>query len=204
MVALNSASARPAPVTFAVQSNGHRSRLTYQQLFAAGHRLWLARRYAGAAKVFERLAGVSDRGPRAHILLAHCQAMLGDYSGCSSTLSQALSTAQYGNAAADLHDIFVMWKCAFYQDVKQEFEKFVAARPELPTPCLIFAEFLMYVGDYQHPADLLRQAIERDRPDGAIAMIAKSELPVVLERSSRNAASMPANMNRVSRKNQGT
>lgn len=168
--------AAPVAASFSVQRGSRRVRLTYQQLFAAGYKRWLISRYEEAVGIFEPLRTVSDRGPRAHILLAHCRAMLGDYSRCSSTLAEGLSAESYGNAAADLHDIFVLWKCALYQDVKQGLERFVAEYPELPTPCLILGEFLMQAGNRHKPPLLLKQAIERDRPDGAIAAIARMRL----------------------------
>lgn len=172
---------QPAPVSFAVQRGDRRIRLTYQQVFVAAHKLWLAERYSEAADVFKQLSVVLDRGPRAHILLAHCKVMIGDYAGCSSTLAEALEAPQFGNAAAELHSAFVMWKCTLYVDVKAELENVIAEHPELPTPCLLLAELLMQSGNRKHPPRLLKQAIARDRPDGAIASIARSELPFAIE-----------------------
>lgn len=201
MARINTCTTRPAPVTFTVQRGGRRVRLTYQQIFAAGHKLWLAKKYEEAAKVFDHVCGIMDRGPRAHILLAHCKAMLGDFAGCSSTLSDALHSAQYRDAAAKLHDVFVMWKLQFYLDVKQGLEKVIADHPELPTPCLILADMLMNGGNCQQPPYLLQQAIERDRPDGAIAAIARSELPAALEKASTQPGRPSARTKRIVGKN---
>lgn len=180
--------ARPVAVSFTVQRGDSQIKLTYQQLFAAGHKLWLAAKYEEAVKIFEHLTTVLDRGPRAHILLAHCRAMLGDYSRCSSTLAAGLSTETYGNAASDLHDIFVLWKCALYQDVKEGLERVVVEHPDLPTPCLMLGDFLMHAGNRQKPPLLLQQAIERDRPDGAIAAIARRRLSDAIESVSAERA----------------
>jgi hypothetical protein len=168
-------------VKFDIQRRGDRVRLSYQQVFAVGHKLWLSGRYPEAATVFQQLAAISDRGPRAHILLAHCKAMAGDYSGCSRTLAEGLDSDVYGNAASDLHSAFVMWKCTLYVDVKEELAHVISEHVELPTPCLLLADLLMTSGNRQHPPRLLKQAIQRDRPDGAIAAIARRELPLALK-----------------------
>ncbi len=195
------AKTQPAPVMFAVKQGDHRVQLTYQQVFTAAHKLWLTKRYYEAAEVLKHLTTVGDRGPRAHILLAHCKAMSSDYSGCSSTLAEALEGDQYGNAAAELHSAFVMWKCTLYVDVKIELEKVIAEHPELPTPCLLLADLLLQSGNRQHPPRLLKQAIERDRPDGAIALIARKELPFALELAGKPLASPGASTNQPVRKN---
>lgn len=190
MAADNKLKSQPAPAQFIVRRNGERVQLSYQQMFAIGHRLWLAQDHAKAARVFEILSEITDRGPRAHIILAHCRAMLGDYASCLATLSQALPEGRFGNAASQLHNVFVLWKCTYYVDVRQELEIVVSEHPELPTLCLMLAEFLMRNGNQQKPPTLLRQAIERDRPDGAISLIAQQILPIALGQSpKRNLSS---------------
>ena len=179
---------QPAPASFVIERQGHRSQFTYQQVFAIGHQLWLGRKYAQAERVFKTLSGQSDRGPRAHILLARCQAMQGNLAECCGTLSRAMPPARYGTAASDLHDTFVMWKLQLYQEVKSGLETIIAEHPELPTPCLILGDFLMQVGNSVQPPQLLQQAIDRDRPNGAIARIARKELPAALERAAAQAA----------------
>jgi thioredoxin-like negative regulator of GroEL len=172
---------QPAPTTFWVQRADGRVQLTYQQVFAAGHKLWLNGKYPEATEVFRQLVAVRDRGPRAHILLAHCKAMTGDYSGCSRILAEALESDHYGNAASDLHIAFVMWKCTLFVDAKDELQKVVTAQTDLPTPCLLLADLLMTSGNCEKPPRLLKQAISRDRPDGAIATIARRELTIALK-----------------------
>lgn len=199
MVRLNSPST-PAPVTFDVQRNGDRIQLSYQQVFAVGHKLWLTGRYPEAATVFQQLAAIGDRGPRAHILLAHCKAMAGDYSGCSRTLAEGLDSDIYGNAASDLHSAFVMWKCTLYVDVKAELARVISEHVELPTPCLLLADLLMTSGNRQLPPRLLKQAIQRDRPDGAIAAIARRKLPIALQLLAERTTSPATSSNPPSRK----
>lgn len=166
----------PTNVCFEVRHAGHSTKLSYQQLFAEGYVHWLAKRYAEALKVFEALTTITDRGPRAHIMLSHCKAMLGDYAGCSATLSEVLSSDSFNDAATDLHNVFVMWKCGFFLDVKSGLEKVVSEQEELPTPCLILADLTMQSGGASKCSQLLQLAIERDRTDGAIAKIARRKL----------------------------
>ena len=162
--------------TLTVHHNGRVEQMTYQEVFAEGHRLWLTHNYPQARTVFSHLAGITNRGPKAHILWAHCCAMMEDYSECSRVLAEGLPSSQYGNAAIDLHDTFVMWKCGMWLDVKKGLEKIVAEHQELPTPCLILGEFLMQVGNTIRPPELLEQARDRDTPNGAVAMIACEKL----------------------------
>lgn len=174
--------------TLTVKHNGHVEQMTYQEVFAEGHRLWLAHNYLQARTVFSHLAGITNRGPKAHILWAHCCAMMEDYSECSRVLAEGLPSSQYGNAAIDLHDTFVMWKCGMWLDVKKGLEKIVAEHQELPTPCLILGEFLMQVGNTIRPPELLEQARDRDIPNGAVAMIASEKLVEAQKLASEKAA----------------
>ncbi len=48
---------------FPVRRNGRMEWLSYEQLFAAGHRLWLKGQYSTASSVFEELAAAKDHGP---------------------------------------------------------------------------------------------------------------------------------------------
>ena len=178
---MNPTDTQAAPVTYTIQRDGRPVRVTFQQVFSAAHRLWLQERYPEAAEILKILTEAKNQGPLAHILLAHCKAMAGDYAGCNGTLAEALDSEQFGNAASDLHNAFVMWKCTLYVDVKEELAKVIAEHPELPTPCLLLADLLMQSGNRKHPPRLLKQAIERDRPDGAIAFVARRELPFALE-----------------------
>ena len=176
----------PAAVRFEVRHGGRSVRCTYQQVFASGYDFWVAKKYFEAAKVFESLSIITDRGPRAHIMLSHCKAMLGDYGGCSQILSRVLPQNDFDKLATELHNAFVMWKCAFYLDAKLELENVVANQIELPTPCLLLADLLAEAGNNDKSNRLLKLAIQRDRPDGAVAAIARNKLTA--EKSRKNAS----------------
>ena len=176
MVRITAGNGEPKPVEFEVRHAGRSVRRTYQQVFESGYELWQAKNYAEALKVFESLIVVTDRGPRAHIMLSHCKAMLGDYGGCSSTLTKVLSDESSDKTAMALHDAFVMWKCSFYLDAKKELENIISKHSELPTPCLMLADLLSEAGNDSKSICLLKMAIQRDRPKGAIATIACKKL----------------------------
>lgn len=97
------------------------------------------------------LCAIPDRGPRSHILYAHCSAMLEDYATCSRVLHEGLPSETYGRASIDLHDAFVMWRCGLPMEVRKGLEKVVQEQTQLPTPCLILSAFLEEMGNALGP-----------------------------------------------------
>jgi hypothetical protein len=184
MIARASNQSQPAPISFSIRQGSEIVQLTYEQLFAAGYKLWLARKYEHAATIFERLTAASDRGPRAHIFLAHCRAMLEDYGGCCAALNEALGEERYGMAATDLHDAFVYWRVGLWSDVKQTLGKIVSDHPDLPTPCLLLASLASRSGNRRLVARYLQMAVKRDRSGGAIGQVARSLLAKLIADSS--------------------
>ncbi len=161
---------------FPVYQNGKKQELTYAQLFSVGHRKWHRRKFQIAKAIFEQLATVEDRGPRADIFLAHCNAMLGDFGQCSSILHRALPQELYGNAAGRLHDTFVFWNVGLFVDVKNSMKALAREYKELPSLNLILAQLLHATGARRLSARYLRHAMEHDRKNGAIALSAGSQL----------------------------
>ena len=166
----------PVPV-ITVTLDGKRTRVTYPKLFAVAFGLWLKHKYQEAREIFKFLCTIPDRGPRSHILFAHCCAMLEDYSTCSRVLHEGLPSETYGRASIDLHDAFVMWRCGLPMEVRKGLEKVVQEQVQLPTPCLILSTFLEEMGNALRPPVFLKQAIDRDFPGGAIGSIARCRLP---------------------------
>src|SRR5262249_52427348 len=93
----------------------------------------------------------------------------------------ALPDETYGNAASQLHEGFVLWSCTVYPEVKRLLSVVAAEQQTLPVPCLLLADLLMSVGNEKRALQFLRDAIRRDRPDGAIARIARHEAQQVLK-----------------------
>lgn len=161
---------------FRVRRNGKNVTLTFAQLFAAGHRVWLKGDYRTAKKIFQELADVSEGIPRAHIFLAHCLVMEDDYSGCSSVLHRALPRDEYGNAASRLHDTFVLWRVGLYIDAKDGLKTLAMDFSELPTFSLMLADLLYQAGSESLSEKFLRRAIQLDENDGGVSLSAQSML----------------------------
>lgn len=162
--------------TFTVRHNGRKIKLTYPQLFAAAHRVWLKGDYKTAKGIFSELQSDHDRGPRASIFLAHCLVMEGDYAGCSSVLHRALPKEEFGDAASRLHDTFVLWKVGLYVDVKQGLKSLALDFANLPTLSLMLADLLHSTGSESLCEKFLRRAIHYDRAEGGVALSANSML----------------------------
>ena len=163
--------------------NGKIVQLTFEHAFSVGHYLWSKGRFEQAAQVFEVLSAVTGRGPKASIFLAHCRVMLSDYAGCSGVLHRVLADDQFATTASTLHEAFVMWKCGFYAEARDGLRTVVEEQTDLPSVPLILAELLGKVGNWTRPLHLLNLALRRDRPNGAVAQIAKRILPDVKRRA---------------------
>lgn len=167
--------------TFTVCRNGRKVTLTFPQLFATGHRVWLKGDYKTAKAIFRELSSVNDRGPRACMFLAHCHVMEGDYAGCSSVLHRALPKNEFGDAASRLHDTFVLWKVGLFVDVKEALKSLARDYANLPTFSLMLADLLHSTGSESLSEKFLRRAIHNDRPDGGVALSAKSTLQSITQ-----------------------
>ena len=186
----------PVPV-ISITQNGKRMRTTYPKLFAVAFGLWLSHKHSEAREIFKFLCTSPDRGPRSHILYAHCSAMLEDYATCSLVLHEGLPSETYGRASIDLHDAFVMWRCGLPMEVRKGLEKVVQEQTQLPTPCLILSAFLEEMGNALRPPVFLKQAIDRDFPGGAVGSIARCRLPAA--RKAAQAARMNVSQRRQTR-----
>lgn len=164
---------------FTVVRNGQRVKLTFAQLFAAGHRVWIKGDYQTAKQIFQQLADVSNKIPRAHIFLAHCLVMEGDYAGCSSVLHRALPKEEYANAASRLHDTFVLWKVGLFVDAKEGLKSLAMDFAELPTFSLMVADLLYQSGSQSLSEKFLRRAIQLDRAGGGVSLSANSMLQAI-------------------------
>lgn len=175
MIANNSLHPTPCPKTYRVLRNGRELTFSYQQLFDAGYRYLLAEDYSESSRIFELLTHVSDRGPRAHILLAFCQAQLRAYTACSQTLNKAFDSDRTG-LETKLHGAFVFWACGLLIDARIELEAVIQENPQLPTLSLLLADLLARAGNQKQPPRLWRSAVQNDRRDGAVGLIARREL----------------------------
>ena len=160
------------PANFTIKIAGGERSFSYESLFIQGHQLWRKRDFTKAFKVFDLLSSVIDRGPRASIFKAHCAAMEQKFTDCSAILWQSLPKEDYAKAASSLHDIFVLWRFKYYNDVRKELEQFVLEIPDLPTPALLLGDLFSLAGQHDNAMKYFQLAQERDREQGSIALIA--------------------------------
>ena len=113
------------------------------------------------------------------------------FSDCSRTLCVAFPSEECGRIASELHDIFVMWKCTFFKDVRHDLEEFVGSHPEYPSASLLLADFFMLAGRYELSIRYLEQAMASDRVGGAVRMVAGSQRDLLLKRLAKKTS--PAN-----------
>lgn len=162
--------------TFKVCRNGRKVELTFSELFAAGHRIWLRGDYLTAKEIFKLLQSENEQGPRVGIFLAHCMVMEGDFGGCSSVLHRDLPEIDFRDAASRLHDTFVFWKTGLFVDVKESLKSLAEEFSNLPSLSLMLADLLHTTGSDLQSMRFLRRAIRYDRPAGGVAMSAKAVL----------------------------
>lgn len=175
MVAPNLSFSAPKPVTYRVNVGGRQLTMSYQEMFRAGYRLLLAEDFSEAIRVFNLLSSAVDRGPRARILLAFCQAQVRDYTACSQTLNEAFES-ESTDLEARLHEAFVYWACGLHKDAREELERIIEEHPDLPTISLLLGDLLARAGNRKAPPRFWKMAAQNDRQDGAVGLIARREL----------------------------
>lgn len=165
----------PARATFHFRIGGKLFDMSYQQAFAYGHRLVLRSQFDVAAKIFEKLTEVTDRGPRAGIMLAICLAGLGDYKSSHAVLERAFLDEE-SVLAAELQDIMVMARMGFKRDALKDLVALVNSHKELPTLCLWLGDMLEAKQQLDQAIQCWKLAVKRDRPGGAVALSADKQL----------------------------
>ena len=143
---------------------------TYQQAFVLGHDLLRQRKYESAASVFQQLSHVTDRGPRAHIMLAICKSGLSQFSEAFAVLKRA--PGLFESLAAAIYDVIVQSRMGFKEDALHDLMALVNEHKHLPTLCLWLGDMLEAS---QRPEKALQSwglAIKRDRSGGAVRLAA--------------------------------
>lgn len=165
----------PEPLTFHFRIGGKPYAMSYPQAFAYGHRLLKVRQVEVAAAIFEKLAHVTDRGPRANIMFAICLAGLGNYKESRDALDRAFA-GEESVLAAQLQDIVVMARMGFKREAMKDLTGLVNTHKELPTLCLWLGDMLEAKQQLDQAFQCWQLAIKRDRPDGAVALAATKQL----------------------------
>lgn len=165
---------QPTPTFTLVIGNQSRN-YTYQQAFAIGHSLVKANKFDVAAAVFEKLATVTDRGPRAHILLSICRAGLSDYKQSRDVLDRVFQ-GELAMLAPALHEVIVEARMGFKNEALRDLLELVNKHKELPTLCLWLGDLFEKNGQPAKAVQCWQLAIKRDRPGGAVALAAYQQL----------------------------
>jgi tetratricopeptide (TPR) repeat protein len=164
-----------APAEIELTINGQPHWLSYEHAFALGCTLLDKGQSEQASKVFERLETFTDRGPRAFIMQAFCEAAAGHYDRCSAALCQAFPEDVL-EVAETLHSVFVFYHVASRKEAIRELIELVNKHHELPTLCLLLGDMLAAADNAPLARKCWKQAVRRDRAEGAVAAVAKKRL----------------------------
>ena len=149
--------------------------LDFPHAFALGDMLLQAGQLEAARSVFEALSAVNDRGPRARIMLARCQAGLSNFTGCSATL-QAAFEGEKEPIAENLHSAFVFIALGLRDDAIQGLGTLAMRFENYPTICLLLGDLFAKQGDRKKARDCWNLAIRRDQLRGGVALSASRRL----------------------------
>jgi hypothetical protein len=165
----------PAPVEISIGVGDKTRRLSYEQAFMLGFSLFESGRVVDAAKVFERLEEFTDRGPRAFIMQAFCEAAASHYEDCSTPLIAVFKGERLDIASA-LHNAFISYHVGIRKDAINSMIDLVNQHRDLPTLCLLLGNMFMGAKELQNARKCWSLAVQRDRPGGAVARVAMSYL----------------------------
>lgn len=165
----------PAPATIELRIGGELRQLAYEQAFVAACSLLDHGQVDAASTIFERLEAFRDRGPRAFIMHAFCESAAKHYDNCKAVLDEAFKDGPEG-VANRLQDAFVSYHVGIKAEGRQAMAELVDEQQHLPTLCLIMGNILQSSGDLTLARRCWNLAIERDRPQGAVAAAANDKL----------------------------
>jgi hypothetical protein len=173
----------PSPAEIHVVLGGKKHRVAYEQAFVLGCSLVEKGQASQAAKLFERLEEFKDRGPRAFIMQAFCEAAALHFEECTKPLAQAFDGEKQEVASA-LHTAFVSYHVGIRQDALNAMVELVNKHRDLPTLCLLLGNMLATAKKIPMAKECWSLAVQRDRPGGAVAQVATQHLRVLKEGTS--------------------
>ena len=165
----------PAPVTIPIRWAGKNRNVSYEQAFVLACTLLERSDFESAARLFERLEKYSDRGPRASIMHAFCEAAALHFDSCSKPLTSAFDTTK-DSIAGELHNAFVSFHVGIRQDALSAMAQLVNKYREFPTLCLLLGDMFHAGGETAMARKCWLMAIKRDRPNGGVALVAERKL----------------------------
>ena len=161
--------------TFSFTINGKSLVLDYAHAFALGDQLLQSGHVTTARAIFESLGKTPNRGPRAQIMLALCQARLKEFAACSTTLAAAFEDDK-DSISENLHSALVFQKLGFRSDAIDTLGKLVNRFAGLPTVCLLLGDLFAVQGDWDKASDCWKMALKRDYLRGGVALAASRRL----------------------------
>jgi lipopolysaccharide biosynthesis regulator YciM len=161
----------PAPAKLEVQFDGKVHTVSYEQAFAIAFTLIDQKQFDEAARIFERLQAFTDRGPRAFIMQAYCEAAALHFDSCSKPLAAAFD-GENRSLAADLHNAFISYHVGIRQDAITALTEIANQHRELPTVCLLLGDMFHATGKTDLGRKCWSLAVKRDWPNGSVALVA--------------------------------
>ena len=165
----------PAAVEIAVQIGDKAYRLPYEKVFALGCRLLRQGQSEDAAKLFKKLEEFTDRGPRAFIMQAFCEAAALHFDECTKPLL-AVFEGEDAKIAMALHNAFVSYHVGIRDDALKAMVELVNEHKELPTLCLLLGDMLETMGRLPMAQKCWSLAVHRDWEGGAVRFEAMRRL----------------------------
>jgi hypothetical protein len=165
----------PEPVTIPIRWAGKDRNVSYEQAFVLACSMLEKHQVESAARLFERLEQYTDRGPRASIMHAFCEAAALHFDSCSKPLVSAFDSTK-DSIAGDLHNAFVSYHVGIRQDALRAMAELVNKHRDLPTLCLLLGNMFHAGGEAAMARKCWSLAIQRDLPNGAVALAATRHL----------------------------
>ena len=161
----------PAPADLDVKIGGKLRKVTYEQAFGLAFELIDQKQYELAAQLFERLEHFTDRGPRAFIMHAFCEAAASHFESCTKPLS-ATFQGDSTSLAGELHSAFISYHVGIRNEAIAALTEIVNSSRELPTVCLLLGDMLQANGRTEIALNYWSLAIKCDWPNGSVAIVA--------------------------------
>lgn len=168
----------PEPVVISVQMGGKSRTFSYEQTFALGCNMLEKSEVESAAHLFEQLKRFTDRGPRAYIMHAFCEAAALHFDSCSKPLLAAFD-GDKKDIVADLHNAFISYHVGIRMDALKTMVELVNKRHDLPTLCLLLGNMYKASGNLALARKCWALAVKRDWPAGGVALVARHHLESV-------------------------
>jgi hypothetical protein len=165
----------PEPATLEINIGRQSQAVTYEHAFVFACGLIDRKRFEQAACIFKRLQTFPDRGPRAFIMEAFCEAAASHFDCCSKPLA-ATFDGKKQPLAAELHNAFISYHVGIRHEAITTLAEVVNRNRELPSVCLLLGDMFRAMGKGKMARRCWSLAVQRDWPNGAVALVAARRL----------------------------